>query len=157
MKIKLMDRKSYDKWVAGMKPGECTFCDWKHNQIVLKEGWRWMWIANIAPYWYWHTMLVPKRHITKMEEINDYEWMELKEMHTYAMNKYRNAKLTRIDGSDVDRYVFFWRQRDNPIDPQTGAFKPNHFHIHMAPDKDRLWDSILDKDAYKLDIVSKLK
>lgn len=155
--LKMMTREQYDEWLKDRPEGVCTFCNWKENQIVLYEGWRWLWIVNIAPYWWYHTMLIPKRHITKFTELNDFELLEFKELFTYAMDKYRGANLVRADGSDIKKYVYFWRDRDDQYDPKSGTIRPNHFHIHIAPDKDHLWDSILDKDAYQVDVVEKLK
>ena len=150
---KLMNRDQYNKWLKKLPKNYCTFCNWKEYQIVLKEGWRWIWVANLAPYWYWHTMLVPKRHFVEYNEMNDKEAVELRDMFDYAINRYREEKLLREDGSQIKKYVFFWRLRDDTYDPISKVKRPNHFHIQIAPDKDHLWDPTLDKNAYKIDIM----
>ena len=98
-------------------------------------------------------MLVPKRHFEDFLEMNDFEVVEMKEMLAFIMDIYRKSKLTRADGSEIKKYVYFWRKRDDNFDPISGNFRPTHFHIHIAPDKDHLWDTTLDKEPYKCDIT----
>ena len=157
MKKKLLSRKQYDKWVAELPKDKCTFCEWKKYNVVLKEFDYWIWVANIAPYWYWHTMFVPKRHFVEFNEQSFQEAAELLTVFDYAKKKFVDAKLKRKDGKDVEKFVYFWRHRLNRYDPISGTVRPDHFHIHLAPDKDHLWDSTLDDDAYLCDVVGKLK
>ena len=136
-----------------MAPDYCAFCDWRENQIVLKEGRGWLWIANCAPYWRYHTMFITKRHVKELSELSITEMGELIEFYAYAIERFRKAKLSRPDGTEIKKYVFFWRLRDDLFDPISGNKRPDHFHIHLAPDKDHLWDPVIDKDASKVDIV----
>lgn len=140
---KLMTRPEYDKWIKTIPPGVCVFCNWKKYQIVLKEGRYWVWIANIAPYWKRHTMLLPKRHFEDFGDINKHEFLELKKLIKKITDKYHRLGYTR--------FVYFWRKRDFSFDVKTGKKKFGHFHIHLCDDYDGLWDLILDKNAINWD------
>ena len=153
---KLLTRKQYDNWFKEIPENVCTFCDWEKYQIVLKEFEHWVWIANIAPYWKWHTMIISKRHFERYADMTFLEAAELTEVIGYGEKKMLDAKLVRNDGSLVEKIVYFWRYRFNRFDPISGTIRPAHFHIHLTPDKDHLWDPIIDKDAYKVKI-EKLK
>lgn len=153
---KLMSRPEYDKWMAKLPAGTCTFCNWKEYQIILKEFENWVWIANLAPYWYWHTMIMSKRHFVKFTDMSMRENAELPTILDYIEKKFVDAKLVRSDGVDVEKFVFFWRFRLNRFDPISKTVRPDHFHLHIAPDKDHLWDSTLDLKAHTCDVLGKL-
>lgn len=146
-----MSRAEYDLWTKNIPKEKCMFCD-QNEQFILKEGYEWLWVANIAPYWYYHTMLIPKRHFVEYWDMTNDEAIELKQLSKYVINRYRQAKLLRSDNTEIKKYVFFWRLRDDRFDPISGNIRPDHFHLHIAPDKDHLWDPTLDENAYKVDI-----
>jgi diadenosine tetraphosphate (Ap4A) HIT family hydrolase len=141
---KLMSRKDYDRWIKTLPKDVCPFCQWQEYQIVLFEGYEWIWIANIAPYWKNHTLLVPKRHFTEYEEMTNSEAIEFKQLMDRAVKKYKSL--------GFKRFVHFWRKRLDNIDPKTGKLKVSHFHVHLCNDFDGLWDPILDTEARKWDI-----
>lgn len=151
---KLMNRNNYDKWVETLPKDICTFCEWREYQIPLKEFDDWVWIANISPYWHWHTMLFPKRHFVKLEEMNVEEMGEMLRALKYAENKYKNAKLRLSNGDMIRSFVYFWRFRN--ADTVDGETKLEHFHLHFAPQIEHSWDPTLEKDAYKCDVVGRL-
>jgi diadenosine tetraphosphate (Ap4A) HIT family hydrolase len=153
---KLMTRKEYDTWYKTIPENACTFCDWQKYQIVLKEFEHWVWIANIAPYWKWHTMIIPKRHFEKYSDMTFMEAGELVSVIDYGEKKLLSSNLLRSDGSKVEKVVYFWRFRFNRFDEKSGTIRPAHFHIHLCPDKDHLWDPIIDEDAHLIDL-EKLK
>ena len=82
---KLMSRVEYDAWLKGLPDNFCPFCDWRNSQIVLYEGHTWVWVANIAPYWRYHTMFIPKRHITELTEVTVTEMGEFFDMYLRAV------------------------------------------------------------------------
>jgi diadenosine tetraphosphate (Ap4A) HIT family hydrolase len=153
---KLLSRADYEKFLEDVPSGTCTFCKWRKYQVILKEGYRWVWIANLSPYWNYHTMLIPKRHFVELGEMSDFETLEMKELLSLVTSKYRSANLLREDKTKVEKFIYFWRKRDNTYDPVSNNFRPDHFHIHIAPDKDHLWDPVLDKNPYLCDVVGKL-
>ena len=154
--LRMLSREEYEIWLKSFPENYCAFCDWKKNQIILKEGKHWIWIANRSPYWKYHTIFFTKRHLKEITELSDEEMKEFFEMYSYAISKFRNAKLKRDDGSEIKKYVFFWRLRDDLLDRISGNIRPDHFHVHLTPDKDHFWDSTIDRNAYKIDIVKAL-
>jgi diadenosine tetraphosphate (Ap4A) HIT family hydrolase len=155
MRKKLLSRNEYDEWIEGIPKGACTFCQWQEYQIPLKEFDNWVWIANIAPYWHWHTMIFPKRHFVRLEEMNLEETGELMKALKYAEDKYRQANLRTKDGQLIKNYVYFWRFRTR--DRVGNERKCAHFHLHFAPQIEHSWDPTLEKDAHLCDVVGKLK
>lgn len=148
--MKLLTREEYDSWVKTIKT--CTFCEWNKYQVVLKEFKYWVWIASIAPYWKYHTMIIPKRHFEKYSEINHKEAKELVKAINYGEDKILNSNLYRTDGSKIEKVVYFWRYRKNRYDPVSGNMRPSHFHLHLIPDRDHLWDPVVDPNAKDWDI-----
>ena len=63
--------------VSGFEDGYCPFCDIYNKQIVLKETKGWQLIANIAPYWKYHTIIVPRRHIVDLPDITSNDHIEI--------------------------------------------------------------------------------
>lgn len=150
-KVQLLDRKHYEKWLREMPSDYCPFCDWENNQILLYQTNNWLWIANRAPYWKYHTMLVTKNHYVEFDELEPGLLIELQIIYKKAIQKYR--ELYKDNVIDIhQRYLLFWRLRDNQLDLKSKIIKPNHFHLHLVPDKEHLFDKILDKDAEKTDI-----
>lgn len=70
--------RSYLKKVKQTPSLDCTFCTFKKNdQQVLKEHRYFLEVENIFPYSLWdssrvteHAMLVPKRHVTSLSQLN---------------------------------------------------------------------------------------
>lgn len=152
--VHLLTRKQYDEqFVPSIPKGVCTFCKWKEYQKVIKEFEQWIWISNLAPYWRWHTMIFPKRHFEEFDEQTYKENAELLDVLSHVKRRMLDANLERGDGTKVKKIVHFWRYRADRFDPISGTIRPSHFHMHITPDKDHLWDAVLDKDAYKFDFA----
>lgn len=153
---KLLSRgREYNTWKSKLPKGVCTFCEWRKYQIPLKEFDNWVWVANIAPYWHWHTMLVSKRHLVEFGEINIEEMGELVKALKYVQNKYNKAHLKDKNGKSIENFVYFWRFRKQLV--IDGEIKCLHFHLHFAPQIEHSWDPTLEKDAHLCDVVGKLK
>jgi len=157
MKKKLLSRKQYDKFMKTLPVGYCTFCNWKDYQIVLHEGYQWIWIANFAPYWKYHTMLVPKRHFEEFGEMTNSEAVEFKQLLKLAMDRYESKTLYGENGDEIKNYVYFWRRRGNHFDSISGTQRPSHFHVHFVPDKEHLWDPIVSNKAHEWNIKELVK
>ncbi len=154
---KLLSRKEYENFLKNLPKKCCSFCEYKKYQIVLKEWKYWIWIVNLSPYWYHHTLLVSRRHFEEFPQLTIKELTQLKEAITFVTNKYRQKKLRLKDGTRIQKYVFFWRLRDNKYDSISGNTRMGHFHIHIAPDKDHLWDPVVDSTANQFDFREFLK
>ena len=158
----LLTREQYDsEFIPNIPQGVCTFCDWKDYQRVIKESGYWVWIENLAPYWYYHTMFVPKRHFTKEADMTMAEMADLIKLKEYAVDIVMKSKLNYPSGKDkgrsIEKFVYFHRYRFNRYDPVSGTIRPDHYHDHFTPDVDHRWDSTLDKDAYKFSLKDNLQ
>lgn len=150
-----MSRVQYDEFVKQIPNGVCTFCEWEKYQVVLKEFEHWVWIANLAPYWRYHTLIMPKRHFVKYGDMTFKEAGELTTVIDYGEKKMLDAKLTNGNGMIYEKIVYFWRYRFNNYDHVSKTLRPSHMHLHLTFDQDRLWDPVIDEEASKVD-MSKL-
>lgn len=146
----LLSRNEYATWLKSLAPGACPFCEWWRYQIVLHEGAHWLWIACRAPYWRFHTMLVPKRHFKELAEVAVVEIGELLGMYSSAMQKLKSISPT-VSGEPIDRYLMFWRLRESAWESKTETRRMEHFHMHLVPDLPGRFDPILDPDAHTWD------
>lgn len=109
------------------KPG-CPFCDSenvskqsvldKHGKVMENE--HWVWMVNWYPRAEGHTMIVPKRHITKLEDETPEELWSRRKMELIAGEALK--KLYKTDGIEI----FF----------QIGAHSHatvKHLHWHIVP------------------------
>lgn len=154
---KLLSRKEYENFLKSLPKNICSFCENKKYQIILKEWKHWIWIVNLFPYWHYHTLLFPKRHIKEFSQLTIKEMEELKKITIFVIGKYKQKKLRLKNGDKLRKYVFFWRLREDNRDLISGNIRPNHFHIHIAPDKDHLWDPIIDSTANQFNFKDFLK
>lgn len=150
---RLLSRSEYEQWLKQLPSNYCAFCQWEPNQYVLKEGVHWLWIANLAPYWRYHTMLVPKRHVIRLTDLTVTETGEMYEMLEMSVDKLRAAQLRNVDGTPIKKFIFFWRLRDDTFDYLSGNIRPDHLHLHVTPDRDHLFDPVLDGQAYQADLT----
>ena len=144
--LDLLKRDEYKNWLQSMPEDSCTLCDWNKYQYVLHNGTYWLWIACRAPYWPYHTMLTPKRHFKEVNEMKVVEMGELIEMYSIAVRKFRSLNLT-INEKPVDRYIVFWRLRENLNESESNTRRLEHFHIHLVPDRAGMFDPVLDENA----------
>ncbi len=143
--MELLNRKQYYKIWASDHSGLCVFCE--VEQIVLQEFKYWKWVAAIAPYWKYQTMLYPKRHISTIDEMSDKEWEEFKKIQSSIIEVYR-SKNPDI-GGDI---VVFWRDRLNIIDPILNSTYHKHLHVHFLYDLGFMFDPIADPEAHLWDV-----
>jgi|GEM_PF-2331723 len=148
----LLSREEYYDWLKKLPVGYCPFCDSKNN-TVIKSGLLWNLELCLAPYWRYHFLLVPKRHIKVFSEINPAELTEFFEMVNSTMATLEAANLKHLNGEAINRYLFFWRYRGVALDSLYNVFKPDHFHFHIVPEKEHLWDLVADKEATKIDLA----
>lgn len=148
----LMARAQYDKWLKELDPEVCTFCSWKEYQILLQATDHWLWILNRAPYWPYHTMLVPKRHVVQIHELSVVETGELFSIYSQAVAVLKRHEEVIPASLRTGKYLFFWRYRDKQRET-TNQRKLDHFHLHVAPDRERMFDPVLDDSAHNVDFI----
>lgn len=122
------------------------------EQVVLHKGKKWNWVAALAPYWKYHTMLVPNRHISKISEINAIEWKEFLELHDKIIELYKESDIRFDDSTQMQNILVFWRQRYQLYNSVLGTNNVSHLHIHFASDREHFLDPISDDNATSWDI-----
>ena len=154
---KMLSRKEYEKWFNAYK-GDCMLCD-LDKQFILREYKHWLWIVNIAPYWRYHTMVIPRRHILHLSEIRLSEWTEFRIIYEDVIGAYREAKFKHANGTDIVKYLIMIRARDYNLDHSQDIKRPDHLHIHFLPDAIGKLDPLLEEQASEIpleEIYSKL-
>jgi hypothetical protein len=117
--VELITRAEYKVWLSQLGPKECPFCKWRQYQHLLYEGNYWLWVSCRAPYWKYHTMLIPKRHFRRLDQMTVVETGELIQTYGIALKKLRRSRL-EIDGQRVNQFLFFWRLRDQLFEDPHG-------------------------------------
>ena len=87
-----------------------------------------------------HLLIIPKKYVEKLSELNSEERKEIFDTAIYFQEKI----LKNIaPGCDM-------RQHYRPFIPQR-KFKVNHLHIHLQPrkNKDKLWEEISAIESYE--------
>lgn len=147
-----MSRNDYYSWLKDKPDNVCPFCEYEKYQLILSEGIYWVWIACKSPYWGYHSMLIPKRHVNAIDELKTKEREELFTLQGKILRIYLSAELFWPDGTAINNYMAFWRQRKANFDPLIGADKLSHFHLHFVPEKEHSWDDIMNPDAHLIDL-----
>jgi len=149
--LKLLSREEYEAWYGKDVSTTCHFCS-PQRGLVLKEYIHWFWIINLSPYWGYHTMLIPKRHLLHMSDINELEWSEFRRIYDDVITRYREAHLKHPDGTDIVKYMIVVRARDYVLDHSNDIRRPDHLHVHFMPDKKGMFNPLINKDAHKIPV-----
>lgn len=112
-------------YIGGDRDDGCVFCDKAasaedEQNLVLLRGEKTFVMMNLYPYNNGHLLVMPKRHVGEMEDLNEEEMMELFQM---------TRKMVKVLG-------YFKPQGFNVginIGRAAGAGIPGHFHIHIVP------------------------
>lgn len=97
----------------------CPFCDPSMEDSVFSETENFIAAYNIAPIFPGHSLIIPKKHI---ESVQDLENNELSEMMIFA--RQATNVLLRVFKTDA----FNWSLQDREIAGQTLA----HLHLHIV-------------------------
>ena len=132
---------------------DCPFCKIdKEKTRVIKEGKNVMVILSNPRLVEGHLLVIPKRHVEKISELNE---EELKESFEKII-EFQQKILSKISpGCDV-------RQNYRPFIKQSN-FKVDHLHFHLLPRKlkdeiyqksqifeKQLWEELIGKEAEKI-------
>ncbi|MCB9805715.1 HIT domain-containing protein [Candidatus Nomurabacteria bacterium] len=148
---KLLSRKEYEELVKSFSDGYCPLCD-LGKQIVLGESDYWVWIANLSPYWKFHTMLIPKRHISDFTDLKIEELEDLQIFYKRIIKHFLSLGIKQDSGSNVDQFVLMIRTRFDSVENGSTYYKPVHLHLHLVPDKEGVDRFIIDPEAIEVDI-----
>lgn len=100
------------------------------------------------PYRKFHTMLIPKRHIAKFEELEASEILEMHEIFKEIESYYLKSRIVGDNSLYGDQLFFFWRSRAVVI----GKESVNHLHIHLCPKFEFEQGIVLQDDAWNINI-----
>lgn len=134
-------RKEYEKHLTTLD-GKCAFCD-NNTKLTLKEFNHWVWIFSAFPYKKHHTLLIPKRHVTRFSELHAQELEEFTSILIEIESSYRTSKIVDESSSFGDQIFFSWRSRHNDSIKKSVA----HFHLHIYPKFGTIDDVLLDPEA----------
>lgn len=137
---KLLSREEYKNHLEEIKNISCRFCE-SDTQIIIKEFKYFKWIFNIAPYYKYHTMLIPDRHILKITDMTADEWQEWKTIHEHIKGKFKQEFGT-------NQLMVMVREFYGDTD-KVEYYKPEHLHISYINDK------IGDFEKLNLDLTAK--
>jgi len=122
---------------------DCPFCHIdKEKTKIIKEGEKVMVVLSNPRLIEGHLLVIPKRHVEKISELNEEELKELFE----NIIEFQQKILSKISpGCDI-------RQNYRPFQKQNNL-KINHFHFHLLPRKfeDEIYQKcqIFEKNLFK--------
>ena len=122
---------------------ECPFCNINLEKTrILKDGNFTRVIFSNPRLMPGHLLVVPKRHVEKISDLDEKERKELFEM----IVEFQEKILSRIaPGCDIRQHYRPFQKQDN--------LKINHLHIHLQPREnfDELYEKsqIFEKDVFK--------
>lgn len=148
---RLLPRDVYEEFVKELPPDRCPLCD-ANRQIVLGTSTHWLWIAGLSPYWRYHTMFIPKKHIEDITELNADEFSELQTFYSRTKKHLLSLELKHADGKVMDQFMLLIRKREDNVEDGSTYPKPRHLHIHFIPDHEGVDRFILDETAIDIDI-----
>ena len=103
---------------------ECPFCSINDEKTRILKEYKYVRVIFSNPRLMpGHLLVIPKRHVEKISELNEKERKELFDV----MIKYQEKILKHFSGCDI-------RQNNRSFQKQ-GTLKVNHLHIHLQPRK----------------------
>lgn len=102
------------------KDNKCPFCNYHNKQdLLVYEGNTGYILANKYPYLYGHLLIIPKRHITDILELNKDEDKDMMLLIKKAIKML--TETFHPDGFDVGYQTMF------------GGGSVDHMHFHVVP------------------------
>jgi diadenosine tetraphosphate (Ap4A) HIT family hydrolase len=107
----------YEKYLKTLKT--CPFCELEKNEIIKQNKFAILTLAK-APYTKDHLLVLPKKHILKLNSLTSKEKQALERLEYYALKKlhkkYKNVSILYREGNK--------KEVGKSID---------HLHIHLIP------------------------
>ncbi|HUR76714.1 MAG TPA: HIT domain-containing protein [Acidimicrobiales bacterium] len=122
-------RNAYVSGVAQVEPveGECVFCALfaadvsDRERLIVRRGDTCVVMLNLYPYGSGHLLVMPRRHIAALDQLDDAERSECFELLVDASKALQNAY--EPDGMNVGAN----------LGRAAGAGVPGHLHFHALP------------------------
>ena len=110
-------------YLKSTKPDGCVFCkdSLRSDDLVLLEGKTAYVMLNLYPYINGHLMVIPYRHVCKMDDLSAEEKLELFELTSLALNALK--EVLHPEGFNVGIN----------LGKAAGAGVDDHIHIHVVP------------------------
>jgi ATP adenylyltransferase len=111
------------EYIKGKKPDGCVFCKCsiRCDDYILYEGKTAYVMMNTYPYVNGHLMIIPQRHIGKIEELTQDERREIFDLLEVAVKALKEAM--NPDGFNIGAN----------LGKAAGAGIEDHFHVHVIP------------------------
>jgi len=148
---KPLPRSAYSKRSAELN-GTCAFCGEIQKELLLESFLYWTWQFSLFPYYRQHTLLIPKRHCIKFEDLTDEEVVELKTIMKEVEKRYRESGIVDKDLPERNQLFIGWRSRAEVASRPEVA----HLHLHIYPDFEGSEEGNLDPEAH-LEDINKLR
>jgi ATP adenylyltransferase len=112
------------RYIKLKKDKACIFCKAiktrRKNYVILKSQYSFV-MLNIFPYNNGHLLVSPLRHISKLEQLEDHEVMDI--FRSLAEAKKRLDKVLKPHGYNIGINLSL----------AAGAGETRHLHIHIVP------------------------
>lgn len=146
--LKPMSRDNYDKFIKTIYADICLFCEYKKYQILIHEWKHWILIQPISPYFKYHVMLCPKKHIKYLSELNKKEQKEFWKADKAICGAYNKIGVKKLRLQVQARFA-----EKSRIKKRTFPFAHNeHLHIHYYKFREGDFRILVSKTAYKQDM-----
>jgi ATP adenylyltransferase len=114
------------EYITSPKDGECIFCaaaasEDDHAHLVVERGRRCLTMLNAFPYAPGHVMIVPRRHVDRLEDLADEDALELMQLARRAVAAIGDAMGPA--GFNVGLN----------LGAVAGAGIVDHLHVHVVP------------------------
>lgn len=147
------------KLYKSAKDKDCGFCVGFPAEQLLKEYSSFNWVMAKSPYWSFkvptkkglktiatHTMLIPKRHIKKLSDLNREESYEFTQLYGEISDIYDKLPTRLSTKVPTAQLLTMVRKYDNPR-----HITAEHLHIHFSPGAIELITPSLHPNAHKIE------
>lgn len=130
------------KTLGEVKDKKCIFCNAIQHKFFISQSKNAVAFLDIYPTSPGHSLLVSKRHVKNIRQLNTYE---IKSLFTLARDVSKTIK-SRLEGVKGFNFVI----NDGKISYQ----RINHFHLHIIPKYEKSLGYLLKTNSHShIDIV----
>ncbi|MGX1769508.1 hypothetical protein ACWIE7_14565 [Dietzia sp. NPDC055343] len=88
-----------------------------------------------------------------MSELSVVETGEVFRIYESAVSLLKSFQSELPETDKSGKFIFFWRFRSELDNELSDQRKLAHSHLHLAPDRERMFDPLLDETAHVIDYV----
>lgn len=117
------------------------------DDLTIKKYGQWVLVYAQFPYRKYHTLLIPKRHVTHFSELDTKELTEFASITEDVEKMYRESGVIG-DTSIYGEHLFTsWRARSKG---EVEKKSVSHLHVHFFPEMDKDSNIALDDMAWDI-------